>query len=346
MQALTKTAREKGALSLVEHDRPSPGPNEALVRVDYAGLCGSDAGIYKWKSAFYRMDLPTIIGHEYTGEVLEVGDNVKELSVGDRVVERPIRSCGECYQCRAVAESVCRESSITGVDHDGAFAGYIAVPAHQLQSVPDDVSPREAAMVEPISIGTRAVTVNSRVRAGDDVLVEGPGPIGQFTAAVARAQGGNVVISGVEPDTSYRLPLAEDRGFQTVNVQDESPESIRETYTRNDGFDVVFDTSGHPSGLEMAVDLTRKGGQIVLIGQTGETTMPYSPLVRAELDVQCSYGASWGDFDRTLALLETGSVDPTPVMDDRYSLHDADQAFEDFLAGETCKPVFDLSELR
>ncbi|WP_226023769.1 zinc-dependent alcohol dehydrogenase [Halomicrobium salinisoli] len=346
MRALAKTARESGALEVVERSAPEPGADEVLVEIDYAGLCGSDGGIYEFESAFERMDLPNVIGHEYTGRVVEAGADVTAFAPGDRVVERPIRPCGECYQCRIGEENVCQNAVITGVDHDGAFAGYIAAPARYFHPVPDDVEPRHAATTEPISIGARAVIENSRVGAGDRVLVEGPGPIGLFTAQIADAQGGDVVVSGVGRDADYRLPLAEELGFETLNVADDDREAVREELTDGIGYDVVFDTTGHPSGLTTAVEEVRKGGQIVLVGQTGETTMEYSPLVRAEIDLQCSYASTYEDFERSLRMLRSGDVDPDPMLDERFSLREADEAFETFLAGDTCKVLFDPSEFR
>ncbi|WP_408958189.1 zinc-binding dehydrogenase [Natrinema sp. 74] len=346
MRGLAKTSRSHGAMELVDLERPEPGPDEALIEVDYAGLCGSDAGIYEFESAFERMELPTVIGHEYTGRIVEVGDDVTKFSVGDRVVERPIRGCGDCYQCEMGQENVCQNAVITGVDHDGAYEGYVAVPETALHPVPEGMDPKHAALVEPTSIGARAVIQNSRVSPGDRVMVAGPGPIGQLTAQIARAQGGEVVVAGVGQDADYRLPLAEDLGFQTVNVADDDLEARRDELTDGVGYDVVFDTTGHPSGLTMAVDEVRKGGQIVLVGQTGETTMPYSPLVRAEIDLQCSYASMYEDFERSLRLIASGDVDHATFLDDRFSLLEADEAFETFLEGGTCKPVFDVSVLR
>ncbi|WP_323174479.1 alcohol dehydrogenase catalytic domain-containing protein [Natrialba sp. PRR66] len=346
MRGLAKTSRQQGAMELVDRERPAPEPDEALIEVDYAGLCGSDAGIYEFESAFERMELPTVIGHEYTGRIIETGDDVTNFAVGDRVVERPIRGCGECYQCQIGEENVCQNAVITGVDHDGAYAGYVSVPETALHPVPDDVEPKHAALVEPTSIGARAVIENSRVSPGDRVMVAGPGPIGQLTAQIARAQGGEVVLAGVGQDAEYRLPLAEELGFETINIEDDDLEARRDELTDGVGYDVVFDTTGHPSGLPMAVDEVRKGGQIVLVGQTGETTMPYSPLVRAEIDLQCSYASMYEDFERSLRLIASGDVDHATFLDDRFSLLEADEAFETFLAGGTCKPVFDASVLR
>ncbi|OVE83104.1 zinc-dependent alcohol dehydrogenase [Natronolimnobius baerhuensis] len=345
MRGLAKTERTNGAMELLDVDKPEPGADEALVEVSHAGLCGSDAGIYKFKSAFERMDLPTIIGHEYAGTIVETGDNVSEYAVGDRIVERPIRGCGECYQCKIGEENVCQNAVITGVDHHGAYTQYVTVPERALHPVPDDVSLRNAAVVEPTSIAARAVIENSRVGAGDRVLVAGPGPIGQLTAQIARDQGGEVVVAGVGQDTNYRLPLAEEFGFDTINVETDDLEEIRDERTDGIGYDVVFDTTGHPSGLTMAVDEVRKGGQIVLVGQTGETTMAYSPLVRAEIDLQCSYASMYEDFERSLRLIASGAVDCETFIDERYSLESADDAFTAFLGGDTCKPVFDVSEL-
>ncbi|MFC6767426.1 zinc-dependent alcohol dehydrogenase, partial [Natrinema soli] len=182
MRGLAKTSRSQGAMELVDLERPEPGPDEALIEIDYAGLCGSDAGIYEFESAFERMELPTVIGHEYTGRIVEAGDDVSKFSVGDRVVERPIRGCGDCYQCEMGQENVCQNAVITGVDHDGAYEGYVAVPETALNPVPEDMDPKHAALVEPTSIGARAVIQNSRVSPGDRVMVAGPGPIGQLTA--------------------------------------------------------------------------------------------------------------------------------------------------------------------
>ena len=346
MRGLAKTSRSAGSMELVTVEQPEPAADEALVEVEYAGLCGSDAGIYAFKSAFERMEMPTIIGHEYTGRIADVGDDVTKFSVGDRVVERPIRSCGDCYQCEMGQENVCPNKEITGVDHDGAYAGYIAVPEEDLHPVPDDVDPRHAALVEPTAITTRAVIRNSRVKPGDRVLVAGPGPMGILSAQVADAQGADVVVAGVGRDTAYRLPLAEELGFPTINVKDDDLEAYREDLTDGIGYDVVFDTTGHPSGLSMAVDEVRTGGQIVLVGQTGEATMDFTPLVRAEIDLQCTYSAMYEDFERALRLIASGDVDHETFLDDRFSLLEADEAFETFLEGETCKPVFDVSVLR
>ncbi|MFB6105998.1 MAG: zinc-binding dehydrogenase [Halobacteriaceae archaeon] len=346
MRALAKTAGEHGHVELIDVPKPEPGRSEALVVVDYAGMCGSDAGIYEFEEMFEMMTFPTVIGHEYTGRIVEVGDGVEHFSVGDRVVEEPIRSCGDCYQCHSGDPQICADAHITGVHHDGAFAPYVAVPEHHLHAVPDDVSPEHAAITEPASVSTRAVCENSRVRAGSTVLVEGPGPIGLLAAQVARAQGGDVVVSGVGQDADFRLPLARDLGFETANVGDRDVTAVADEATDGVGFDVVVDATGHPSGFSAGIDAVRKGGQIVLVGQSGTVQADVTPLVRGEVDVQFSYASQWQDFERALGFIRSGDIDAETFTDDGFSLLNADEAFETFLAGGTCKPVFDVSELR
>ncbi|RRJ29518.1 zinc-dependent alcohol dehydrogenase [Halocatena pleomorpha] len=346
MRGLAKVNREAGSMELINVETPSPSADEVLIAVEYAGLCGSDAGIYQFKPAFERMNLPTIIGHEYTGTIVEAGDDVTRFSSGEQVVERPIHGCGECYQCRIGMENICQTTELTGIDHDGAYAGYVTAPAESLQAVPKNVDPRHAALAEPTAVCTRAVIENSRIGAGDQVLVAGPGPIGLLTAQVADAQGAEVAVAGVSQDTTYRLPLAEELGYSTVNVEDADLEMYREEFTDGQGYDIIFDTTGHPSGLQMATEVVRKGGQIVIVGQPGDTTLSYTSLVRSEVDLQCSYSAMYEDFNRAFRLIASGDVDHDTFLDDRFSLLDSEAAFEAFLSGETCKPHFDVSILR
>lgn len=346
MRGLAKTAGDYGAVELIDKPRPEPGPTEALIEVSHAGLCGSDLGVYKFKDAFEFMTFPRIMGHEYAGTVVEVGDAVESVTPGDRIVEEIIRGCDACFQCQSGRPNLCRDARITGIHHDGAFAPFIVVPEADLHAIPNDLPMREAALVEPTAVAARAVTENSRVRAGSTVLVEGPGPIGTLIAQIARDQGAAVVVSGIESDAAHRLPLAADLGFATVNVADTDLAEVASEFTDDRGFDVVFDATGHEAGLQSAAETVRKGGQIVPVGLTDEATLSYTPLVRGEVDIQCSYTYQWSDFETAIRLLKSGTVDTERFIDDRYSLRDGDAAFQAALAGETVKPVFDLDDLR
>jgi len=338
MRALAKTAAGDGNLELVDVSEPDPGADEVLIDVAAAGVCGSDIGIYHYEDAYQFMSFPRVLGHEYAGEIVAVGDRVEDFRVGDRIVERPVRSCGTCHQCRTGDRHLCQSARYPGVHEDGAFAPLIVAPTESLVAVPEGLPLRDAAIAEPTGVATRAVTHNSEVTAGDAVLVQGPGPIGLLTALIADRQGGEVLVSGVEADADYRLPGAAAFGLETVNA---TRESVAER-APDRGFDVVFDATGHPSGLATAAETTTKGGQVVVIGQTGRAEVDVSAFVRAEVDLQCTYSASYREMSRAMDLLASGAIDPGAVIDRRATLEEGLEVFEASAAGDLRKPVFDL----
>ena len=343
MQAIVQTGAR--AVEVQERERPSPGSGEVLVEVHSAGLCGSDAGAYSYEGGYEWIPVPRIMGHEYAGTVAEVGENVETFAVGQKVVEEPIHDCGHCFQCKNGQENVCQNFSITGMHNDGAYANYTVVGEEHLHAVPEGVPLREAAITEPTSIATRAVLDQSTLTSGDTVLVEGPGPIGVLTAIVADSVGANVVVSGLGKDGAYRLPLLEEQGIDTINVESQDIDDVIEERTDGLGFDLVFDTTGHHSGVEEAVDYVRKGGQIVVVGIPGEESEIFMPpVVRGEIDINTSYGSKWKNFEQALRLMESGAIDIDAVLDTSYDIDEAGAAFEAFLDSETCKPVFTFGE--
>jgi 2-desacetyl-2-hydroxyethyl bacteriochlorophyllide A dehydrogenase len=313
--------------------------------VSHSGLCGSDLAPSEFEDAFEFVTVPRIMGHEYAGTVVEVGADLERFEPGDRVVERIIRHCGECYQCLSGDTHICDDARITGIHHDGAWAPYITVPERHLQALHPDLSFEAGAIVEPTAVAARAVGSNSRIGPGDDVLVEGPGPIGMLCAQMADAAGADVVVSGVGSDAAHRLPLAADLGFSTVTVEEESIEAVAEEHTAV-GFDVVIDATGHESGLRTGAEVVRKGGQIVLVGLLGRADVSYTDLVRGEVDIQCSYTYRWEDFETAMDRIAAGEIDTDRFVDRSFTLSDGEAAFEAAMAGETVKPVFDVEELR
>ncbi len=343
MRGLAKTAGEAGSIEYVDVEVPEIGPNEALVEVAYAGLCGSDLGIYQFEDAYDFMTFPRVIGHEYAGRVVEIGHDVTTVAVGDRVTEAPNHGCGECEHCLAGQPNRCHDFTITGVHHDGCFTTHVAVPERFLYELPADVPLRTGAATEPTAVATRAVVTNSTTTAGDQVLVEGPGPIGLLIAQIARKQGGDVLVTGVETDTKRRLPAAEDLGFETANVTEQAIEPLTDEFTDGRGFDVVFDATGHESGLQGAASAVRKGGQVVLVGQSGHVSLDFTPFIRGEVDLQCSYAAVRADFLRAVSLISASDVDIERLFDDRFELADEEDIFEAAMHGQTIKPLFELA---
>jgi L-iditol 2-dehydrogenase len=328
-----------------ERERPSIRDDEVLVKVHTAGLCGSDAHAYKYDGGYEWIPIPRIMGHEYSGEVAAVGVAVEGFAEGDKVIEEPIHDCGHCFQCRNGQPNVCQNFSITGMHRDGAYAEYVAVDPDHLHEVPEDVPLRHAAITEPTSIATRAVLDQSVTTPGDTVLVEGPGPIGVLVAAVADSLGANVVVSGLDQDAQYRLPLIEELGIETLNVQSTDLGERTEELTDGIGFDVVFDATGHHAGVGTAVEAVRKGGQVVVVGIPNDTSeVTLTSVVRGEVDVNTSYGSTWTNFEQALRLMERGEIAVDTILDTSFSTDDPAAAFEAFLGSETCKPVFRFTE--
>ncbi|WP_424004383.1 2-keto-3-deoxy-L-rhamnonate dehydrogenase [Haloarcula salina] len=340
MKAIVQTGPR--AVETQEREVPTPDADELLVKVHTAGLCGSDAHAYKYDGGYEWVPIPRIMGHEYSAEVVEVGSDVEGFAEGDKVVEEPIHDCGHCFQCKNGQPNVCQNFSITGMHRDGAYAEYVTVAPEHVHAVPDEVPLRHAAITEPTSIATRAVLDRSNATPGDTVLVEGPGPIGVLVAAVADSLGANVLVSGLDQDAEYRLPLLEDLGIETVNVQSgDGLAAATESFTDGIGFDVAFDSTGHHTGVGTATEHVRKGGQIVVVGipnQPSEVTL--TPVVRGEIDIDTSYGSTWTNFEQALRLMERGAIAVDEILDTSYSVDDPSAAFEAFLGSETCKPVF------
>lgn len=342
MRAIVQTGPSE--VGLQERERPDPEPSEALIRVHSAGICGSDAHAYRYHHGYEFVQLPRIMGHEYAGEVVETGAAVDQVSVGDLVVEEPLHPCGECFQCRSGQANVCQEFSITGIHTDGAYAEYRAVPVEYLHVVPEVVPAAHAAITEPLSVAARAVFERSPVSPGDTVMVAGPGPIGTFIAAVADRMGAEVVVSGLSSDASYRLPLIADIGIETINIERTGLSAAIDARTDGIGCDVVFDATGHHRGIESAVQAVRKGGQIVVVGLPNDDSELFlTPVVRGEIDIRTSYASQWRNFDQALRLLAQAALPIDRILDHSVSVSDPGAAFESFLAGETCKPVFSFA---
>ncbi|QPV62445.1 alcohol dehydrogenase catalytic domain-containing protein [Halosimplex litoreum] len=339
MRAIVQTGPE--SVDVSEREPPAIGPEEARVAVHATGVCGSDAHAYRYHGGYEWVQLPRVMGHEYAGVVESVGESVTEVEPGDRVVEDPTRRCGQCFQCRNGQENVCAAFSVKGMHRDGSYADRTVAHPENLHVVPDGVPLEHAAITEPLSVAARAVYEQSVLTPGDTALVEGPGPIGVLVATVADALGADVTVSGLGADTAYRLPLVERLGIDAVNLDETDLGTVTAEATDGVGFDVVFDTTGHRSGIETAVERVRKGGQIVVVGLPGEASeVALSDLVRSEVQVETSYGSVWRDFERALSLLDAGTVAAAEIVDTSFSPADPETAFETFLDSETCKPVF------
>jgi len=266
MRALVKTVPAHG-LTLMSRPDPTPGPHDVIVKVAATSLCGTDAHIYRWDEwAQHRIHPPRIIGHEVCGHVVEVGREVSLVKVGDYVAAESHITCGRCFQCRTGQAHVCKQYQILGVDRDGSYAEYVALPEGVLWRTAPEIPPEFACVQEPLGNAVDAALAEDLT--GHSVLVTGCGPTGLFAAAIARVAGAAVIIATDVSD--YRLGLAKQIGVDhTVNVKTESPEAVGEAVcmlTAGEGVDAALEMSGDPSALHQAFRNVKNGGRVTLFG--------------------------------------------------------------------------------
>ena len=330
MQALVKTQKGPGFLELREVPEPCPGPGEALIEVKACGICGTD--LHVWHDRFPYWP-PVILGHEFSGQIVEAGPETGLFKVGDRVVGEPhTRACGHCYLCRTGNIQICPLKRSPGWGIDGAFTKYLKMPERLLHRIPDSMSYDLAALVEPTANAVHDVVERAKVEAGDFVVVLGPGPIGLLAALTARAAGArHVVIVGAPADEAFRMKKARELGFETaINVAQANPVTVVQELTGGLGADLVIECSGAAAAIASTVELIRKKGRICVIGLTGKDTIPF-PWDKAAFkvcDVIFNLSTSYTSWDRTIHLISSGRLPVGGVITRRLPLAEWRSAFE------------------
>jgi len=238
----------------------TPGPAQVQIRVSYCGICGTDLHLFHGAMA-HRLTLPHVMGHEMAGVIEAMGADSAGYETGDRVTVRPLDPCGKCPACLAGHSHICHSLKFIGIDTPGALQGLWTVPVHTLHRLPDSLSLRHGAMVEPIAVACHDVRMGE-VRAGDLAVVIGGGPIGVLIALVAQARGARVLMAEVNP---FRIQLARELRIDAVNPNDTDLVTLVNERTGGAGADVVFEVSGSAAGSEMMTRLPRTRGRIVVV---------------------------------------------------------------------------------
>jgi threonine 3-dehydrogenase len=341
MRAVRKVERGPG-LALEEVPVPKPAPDEVLVRVESASVCGTDLHIHHWDDwAAGRILPPLTLGHEFCGTVVEVGSTVRHVSPGEFVAAESHVTCGDCFHCRTGRAHMCRRTRILGVDRDGGFADYVTIPESVVWPTDrEKVPPAIACLQEPF--GNAVFAAGTQDLAGRTVAVLGCGPVGLFTIALARASGaGRVLASDHLP---YRVRLAGELGADAVcdvDAVEDVPAWFRDA---NEGasLDVVFEMSGAASAIHDAFEIAVHGGHVVLFGIPSQPVAidVAESLIFKNLHVTAVNGREvWGTWYRTRWLLEHGVVDLRRFVTGELPLEDFEQAFAALEAGEACKLV-------
>lgn len=333
MKALVWTGPRE--MTIEQTDKPSPGPGEILLRVGAVGICGSELSGYLGENSLRRP--PLIMGHEFTGEVVEAGSDDSGFAVGTTVVVNPMVPCGECAMCRRGLENLCLNRSLISAHRPGAFAEWVVVPEKAAFLVPETVNPVSGSLVEPLACGLRAVRL-VEIGVGDSVVVFGAGIIGLMSLAMAKRSGARTLI--VVDTNERRLEVAKDWGAtHTLNPKkDDVLESAR-TISDRIGIDAAIDAVGVPVTRQAAVMALRPGGRSVFVGlHDDETTLAGNHIVRSEVHIVGSFCYSYEDFQNSIRLVADGLFDETEGWLDERPLEAGKESFDEQIDGPALYP--------
>ena len=343
MKALIKAKPQEG-IWLADVKRPDIGPNDVLIRVRRTAICGTDVHIYNWDDwAQKTVPVPMTVGHEFSGEIVEIGSEVhpehSKLKVGDRVSVEGHVTCGYCRNCRAGERHLCRNTVGIGVNRSGAFAEYISAPAFNVYRLPDDISDELGAIFDPF--GNAVHTALAYDLVGEDVLITGAGPIGIMAAAVARFVGArHVVITDVN---EYRLDLASKMGASVaVNVTNTDLRDIMSDLGMTEGFDVGLEMSGVPSAFGSMLETMNHGGRIAMLGimPTG-TGIDWDQVIFKGLEIKGIYGRRMFETWYKMGTLLQAGLDLSPILTHQFPVSDFQKGFDIMRAGQSGKVILE-----
>jgi L-iditol 2-dehydrogenase len=343
MEALVKYDSRDHAVEIRQiPEPPAPGPNEVVLEVRAAGVCGSD--LHMWhENHSWKIKLPLVLGHEFCGVVADVGANVNGFKVGDRVAcETAAQVCNQCIYCLTGNYNLCPNRLGYGALADGAFTRYVTARPQILHHIPDNVPFEHAALTEPICVAYNAlVEKTSSMKPGDTVVIQGPGPIGIMALLVTRLRGAStIIVLGTDRD-QHRLDVAAELGAtHAINIQRENVTDLVRSMGDGFGVDLVVDCTGVSIALKQAMELVRPNGTITKIGW-GPEPLGYSldPLVGKAVTLQGSFSHTYSTWERVLGLLSSGQINLEPVIGGLYSLNDWETAFSKMEAGDNVKSV-------
>jgi len=342
MHALVKAHAAVG-IELQDIAKPVPGPNDVLIRVKRAAICGTDMHIYNWDAwAQKTIPVPMAVGHEYCGEVVQIGSEVSGFKPGDRVSGEGHITCGHCRNCRAGRRHLCRNTVGVGVNRPGAFAEYVVIPAFNAFKLPAAIDDEIAAILDPL--GNAVHTALAFDVVGEDVLITGAGPIGIMATAIVRFIGArNVVITDVN---DYRLELARKMGATlALNVTRDKLEDAMKQLGMQEGFDVGLEMSGNAAALRDMLRTMHHGGGIAMLGiPPTEVAIDWNEVILKGLTIKGIYGRQMFETWYKMAALLQSGLNIRPVITHRLPYTQYQQAFDIMGAGKSGKVVMNWEQ--
>ncbi|HEX4743194.1 MAG TPA: L-threonine 3-dehydrogenase [Candidatus Limnocylindria bacterium] len=338
MRALVKSRAEPG-IWLEDVPRPVIGPNDLLVRVRATSICGTDLHIWKWDAwAQETIRVPRVIGHEFSGEVVEVGSEVAGFERGQRVAVEGHVTCGHCRNCRAGRRHLCRNTQGVGIQRDGAFAEHVAVPAVNAYVLPAGMTDEIGACLDPL--GNAIHSALSYDLAGEDVLVTGAGPIGCMAAAVSRFVGARYVV--VTDTNEYRLALARTMGATRAVTAATDLRAVMSELGMTEGYDIGLEMSGSPAALRSMLAVMNNGGRVALLGIPSEAVpIDVNEIIFRGLTLKGIYGREMFETWYRMGTMLQSGLDIGAVITHRFPADRYAEAFEVVRSGQCGKVVMD-----
>jgi threonine 3-dehydrogenase len=339
MKALVKSRPEVG-LWMEDVPMPPLGHNDVLIRIKKTAICGTDLHIFQWDDWARRtIPVPMVIGHEYVGEVAEVGSEVSDYHVGDRVTGEGHITCGHCRNCRAGRRHLCRNTKGVGVDRPGCFAEYLVLPAVNVFQLPPDIPDDLAAIFDPFGNATH--TALSFDLVGEDVLITGAGPIGCMAAAICRHVGARHVV--VTDINEYRLGLARKLGAtRVVNPRHENLTDVMRQLDMHEGFDVGLEMSGSPEAFQQMLAAMNHGGRVAILGIFPRPVeIDWSQVIFKGLILKGIYGREMFETWYKMTTIVQGGLNIAPIITHRFHVDEFEEAFQVMAQGRSGKVLLE-----
>lgn len=343
MKALVKKLPQKG-LWLEDVPEPRTGVNDVKIRIHKTSICGTDLHIYNWDTwSSETIPVPMTIGHEFVGEIVETGDNVKGYKIGDLVSGEGHIVCGHCRNCLAGRRHLCIHTSGIGVNRAGAFAEYLVMPATNVWLADPSINSSILSSFDPL--GNAVHTALSFDLVGEDVLITGAGPIGIMATAIARHVGARyIVVTDVNP---YRLQLAKEMGAnKVIDVRNEKIQDAMKALDMREGFDVGLEMSGNAIAFNSMIEVMEHGGKIALLGiQGNDTNIDWNKIIFNGITIKGIYGREmYETWYKMTSMIQSG-LDISKVMTHEFPYHEFEKGFEIMEQGNCGKVVLDWREL-
>lgn len=329
MKAVVKYGKGKGLVEIQEIPEPKIKDDEVLIEVKAVSVCGSDLHIFNDAHPYWP---PVVLGHEFSGIIVDVGKEVKGWKKGDRIVsETRTGSCGICYICQSGFPQICEQKRAYGIGINGAYTKYVAGPARLLHPLPENIPFEVGAVIEPTAICVTSVIERSQLQVGESALITGPGPIGLISLAITKTAGARMAgITGRSSAEGVRFEKARELGADfIINIDREDPLKKVLEMTDDLGVDLLIETSGSEKAIYQAFEMVRRLGRICAIGVSGkqEVSVPYDRGIFKALRYDFCFSSSWTAWERAIGLISKGLLLVEKLITHRLPLEKWEEAF-------------------